>query len=87
MADIAQEDEWVMEKGIVAKMYMTPRQIKSYREGRWVEGVHYKKHSPNPQATEGRAILSTTIQKLTGLLEMRDGYACWRGSSWERNQN
>jgi hypothetical protein len=45
MADIAQEDEWVMEKGIVAKMYMTPRQIKSYREGRWVEGVHYKKHS------------------------------------------
>lgn len=33
MADITQEDEWVMEKGIVAKMYMTPRQIKSYREG------------------------------------------------------
>jgi len=42
MADITQEDEWVMEKGIVAKMYMTPRQIKSYREGRWIEGIHYK---------------------------------------------
>ena len=41
MADITQEDEWVMEKGIVAKMYMTPRQIKSYREGRWIEGIHY----------------------------------------------
>ena len=50
MADITQEDEWVMEKGIVAKMYMTPRQIKSYREGRWIEGVHYKKHPPDPKS-------------------------------------
>jgi hypothetical protein len=38
MADITQEDEWVMEKGIVAKMYMTPRQIKSYREGDGLRG-------------------------------------------------
>ena len=68
MADIAQEDEWVMEKGIVAKMYMTPRQIKSYREGRWVEGVHYKKHSPNPQATEGRAILLYNYTKINRLV-------------------
>ena len=52
MADITQEDEWVMEKGIVAKMYMTPRQIKSYREGRWIEGIHYKKHPPDPKASE-----------------------------------
>lgn len=27
MADITQEDEWVMEKGIVAKMYMTPGKL------------------------------------------------------------
>ena len=67
MADITQEDEWVMEKGIVAKMYMTPRQIKSYREGRWIEGIHYKK--PPPKASEGRATLLynyTRINRLVG---------------------
>lgn len=69
MADITQEDEWVMEKGIVAKMYMTPRQIKSYREGRWIEGVHYKKHSPDPETSEGRVTLLynyTRINRLVG---------------------
>lgn len=69
MADITQEDEWVMEKGIAAKMYMTPRQIKSYREGRWIEGVHYKKHSPDPEASEGRVTLLynyTRINRLVG---------------------
>ena len=52
MADITQDDEWVMERGIIAKMYMTPRQIKSYREGRWIEGIHYKKHSPKEGANK-----------------------------------
>ncbi|MCE5367011.1 excisionase family protein [Klebsiella oxytoca] len=69
MANITQDDEWVMERGIIAKMYMTPRQIKSYREGRWIEGIHYKKHSPNPSASEGRATLLynyTRINRLVG---------------------
>ena len=57
MANITQDDEWMMEAGIVARMYMTPRQIRAYRSGRWVEGIHYKKHSPNPLSTEGRATL------------------------------
>jgi hypothetical protein len=45
------------------------RQIKAYRSGRWVEGIHYKKHSPDPFATEGRATLLynyTKINKLVG---------------------
>lgn len=40
MANITQDDEWMMEAGIIARMYMTPRQIKAYRSGRWVEGIH-----------------------------------------------
>ena len=69
MANITQDDEWMMEAGIVARMYMTPRQIRAYRSGRWVEGIHYKKHSPNPLSTEGRATLLynyTKINKLVG---------------------
>jgi hypothetical protein len=52
MADITQEDEWVMEKG--SEDVYDSRQIKSYREGRWIEGIHYKKHPPDPKASEGR---------------------------------
>jgi hypothetical protein len=68
MADITQEDEWVMEKGIVAKMYMTPRQIKSYREGRWIEGFIIRS-TPDPKASEGRVTLLynyTRINRLVG---------------------
>ncbi|HCM5145876.1 TPA: excisionase family protein [Klebsiella aerogenes] len=68
MADITREDEWVMEKGLVAKMYMTPRQIKSYREGRWVEGIHFKKHPPKPDTTEGRTTLWYNYTKINRLI-------------------
>ena len=69
MANITQDDEWVMEAGIIARMYMTHRQVKAYREGRWLEGVHFKKHPPDPNASEGRVTILynyTKINKLVG---------------------
>jgi hypothetical protein len=38
MADITQEDEWVMEKGIVAKMYMTPGKLNLTGRGDGLRG-------------------------------------------------
>lgn len=63
MADITREDEWVMEKGLVAKMYMTPRQIKSYREGRWVEGIHFKSTHLNRIQPKAGQLFGITIRK------------------------
>ncbi len=65
---LSRDDEWVMEKGIIARMYMTSRQIKSYREGRWIEGVHFKRHSPNPQAKEGRVTILYNYTKINRLV-------------------
>ncbi|HCF8671105.1 TPA: excisionase family protein [Klebsiella pneumoniae] len=45
MAETFREDEWVVEKGLAERTGLVTRQIKEYRMARWIEGVHFKRHS------------------------------------------
>jgi hypothetical protein len=45
MAQVVFNEEWVVESRLIDRTGLTPRQIKSYRCGSWIEGVHFKRLS------------------------------------------
>lgn len=40
MAQIIFNEEWMVEKALMARTGLGARQIESYRQGAWIEGVH-----------------------------------------------
>lgn len=42
MAQIIFNEEWMVEKALMARTGLGARQIESYRQGAWIEGVHFK---------------------------------------------
>ncbi|HCB1146874.1 TPA: excisionase family protein [Klebsiella pneumoniae] len=47
MAQIIFNEEWMVEKALMARTGLGARQIESYRQGAWIEGVHFKRVSPS----------------------------------------
>lgn len=45
MAQIIFNEEWMVEKALMARTGLGARQIESYRQGAWIEGVHFKRVS------------------------------------------
>lgn len=48
---------WVAGKGLVALTGLPERQLKAYRNWRWIEGVHFKRVPANPEAEAERATI------------------------------
>jgi len=46
MTQIQLNIEWVVEKGLINLTGLSDRQIESYRQNCWVEGIHFKRVSP-----------------------------------------
>lgn len=42
MAQVVFNEEWIVESRLTERTGLTQRQIKSYRLGSWIEGVHFK---------------------------------------------
>lgn len=43
MSQIIFNEEWMIARKLTERTGLTDRQIKSYRQGRWIEGIHFKR--------------------------------------------
>lgn len=46
MAQIIFNEEWIVEAKLTEKTGLDVRQVESYRQNCWIEGVHFKRVSP-----------------------------------------
>lgn len=46
------DHEWVVEDGLKVKTGLDARQIEKYRQGCWIEGVHFKRVSASGEKTQ-----------------------------------
>ena len=51
MSQVIFNEEWVVGARLTEKTGLTERQIEKYRQGCWVEGVHFKRVSPSGEKT------------------------------------
>lgn len=51
MSQVIFNEEWVVGARLTEKTGLTQRQIEKYRQGCWVEGVHFKRISPSGEKT------------------------------------
>lgn len=54
---IVYSDGWMVGKGLEAKTGLGERQIKAYRQERWIEGVHFKRIPAKEGADTDRATI------------------------------
>lgn len=57
MAQIIFDVEWMVEEGLTARTGLDDRQIKAYRLGGWIEGIHFKRVPADPGGESKRALL------------------------------
>lgn len=50
MTQIVYTEEWMVAKGLQERTGLDKRQMKAYRLGSWVEGVHFKRVPAEPGA-------------------------------------
>ncbi|EEV4189283.1 hypothetical protein D9J30_03520 [Escherichia coli] len=51
MPDVIFNEEWMVERKLQYKTGLDNRQVESYRQNCWVEGVHFKRVSPKGKET------------------------------------
>ncbi|HBL7130369.1 TPA: excisionase family protein [Serratia marcescens] len=49
MPQVIFNEEWVVEDRLKAKTGLSDRQIEKYRQGCWIEGVHFKRVASSGQ--------------------------------------
>ncbi|PVZ84853.1 hypothetical protein C9426_22020 [Serratia sp. S1B] len=52
MPQVIFNEEWIVEDGLIAKTGLSDRQIEKFRQGCWIEGVHFKRVSPSGERTQ-----------------------------------
>lgn len=57
MAQIIFDTEWMVEERLTEKTGLDDRQIKAYRLGSWIEGIHFKRVPAEPGGESKRALL------------------------------
>lgn len=67
MSQVIYDSEWGVASKLKEKTGLTDRQIKSYRQTSWVEGVHFKRIPLMEAAPKSEDLSGTTSQTLTGL--------------------
>lgn len=56
MTQLIFNEEWIVAGKLTEKTGLSDRQIKAYRLGFWIEGVHFKRVPLTPGAETGRAL-------------------------------
>lgn len=68
MAQVIFTEEWVVAERLTAKTGLDNRQIEQYRQGCWIEGIHFKRHSPTGIKTS-RGITWYNYPKINQLIK------------------
>lgn len=68
MAQVIFTEEWVVAERLTAKTGLDNRQIEQYRQGCWIEGIHFKRHSPTSIKTS-RGITWYNYPKINQLIQ------------------
>jgi len=68
MAQVIFTEEWVVAEWLTAKTGLDNRQIEQYRQGCWIEGIHFKRHSPTGIKTS-RGITWYNYPKINQLIQ------------------
>jgi len=68
MAQVIFNEEWVVAERLASKTGLDIRQIEKYRQGCWIEGVHFKRHSPTGIQTS-RGITWYNYPKINQLIQ------------------
>ena len=69
MAQVIFNEEWIVEARLSERTGLTERQIKSYRLGSWVEGVHFKRLPQFEGASKDRAVIWYNFPKINQLVQ------------------
>lgn len=69
MAQVIFNEEWVVESRLVEKTGLTARQIKGYRLGTWIEGIHFKRLPQTPSACKDKAVVWYNFPKINQLVQ------------------
>ncbi|BDH45716.1 hypothetical protein TUM12370_17600 [Salmonella enterica subsp. enterica serovar Choleraesuis] len=51
MSQVIFNEEWVVEARLTERTGLSDRQIEKYRQGCWIEGIHFKRVSPSGEKT------------------------------------
>lgn len=68
MAQVIFNEEWVLAEKLAANTGLGIRQIEQYRQGCWVEGVHFKRHFPKGVKTS-RGITWYNYPKINQMIQ------------------
>lgn len=69
MTTIVFTEEWVVALRLKEKTGLTDRQIKGYRQTRWVEGVHFKRVPLSDVDSEDRGLVWYNFPKINSYVE------------------
>lgn len=69
MAQVIFNEEWIVEARLTERTGLTQRQIKSYRLGIWVEGVHFKRLPQTMSANKDKAVVWYNFPKINQFVQ------------------
>ncbi|EIY5372274.1 excisionase family protein [Klebsiella variicola] len=69
MAQVVFNEEWIVESRLTERTGLAQRQIKSYRLGSWIEGVHFKRLPQTEGACKERAVIWYNLPKINQLVQ------------------
>lgn len=56
MSQLIFNEEWIVAEKLIEKTGLSDRQIKAYRLGCWIEGIHFKRVPATPGAEVKRGL-------------------------------
>jgi len=69
MAQVIFNEEWIVESRLTERTGLSQRQIKSYRLGTWVEGIHFKRLPQTACSTKDRAVIWYNYPKINQFVQ------------------
>lgn len=69
MAQVIFNEEWIVEARLSERTGLSERQVKSYRQGSWVEGVHFKRIPQVEGVSKDRAVIWYNLPKINQLVQ------------------
>ena len=69
MAQVIFNAEWMVENLLSERTGLTERQIKSYRLGCWIEGIHFKRIPQGEGVSKDRAVIWYNLPKINQLVQ------------------
>lgn len=69
MSQIIFNEEWMIASKLTERTGLTDRQIKSYRQGRWIEGIHFKRIPQNESNSGERGLVWYNLPNINRFIQ------------------